>query len=110
MPPRSFLGDAGCTFLRTLWQIVVLGEGGGGGVVGSYLFCPELGPFVLEGLAGGTYWGGTLPVLTCSQRISSSSSVIMAGTCGGCGAVGVVPVLAAAIPCRISMSFWSSFA
>ena len=44
----------------------MLGEGGGGGVAGSYLVCPELGPFVVEGLVGDTSWGGTLPVLIFS--------------------------------------------
>ena len=29
IPPRRFLGIAGCTFLRTLWWIFVLGEGVG---------------------------------------------------------------------------------
>ena len=62
--------------------------------------------FVLEGIAGGTSWGETFPVLTFSQRITSSSPVVTAGTCGGCGAVGVVLVLDAAIPYRISMIFW----
>ena len=109
MPPRRFLGVVRCTFLITLWRIVLSGEGGGG-VDRSSLVCPELGTFGIEGLSGGTSWEGTLPVLTCYQRIPSSSPVVTAGTCGGCGAVGVVLVLAAAIHCRLSMSFWRSSA
>ena len=55
---------------------------------------------------GGTSGGGTLPVSTCSHRIASSSPVVVAGICGGCGSVGVfMPVLDAAIPWRLSMSF-----
>ena len=55
---------------------------------------------------GGTSGGGTLPVPTFSHMIASSYHVVAAGMCGGCGAVGVfVPVMAAAIPWRISMSF-----
>ena len=78
---------------------------GRGEIIGSSLVCPVFGPLFGGGLVGGTSWGGTLPVLTCSQRIASSSPVVAAGTCGGCGAVGAVPVLDAAIPCRTSMSF-----
>ena len=78
---------------------------GMGEIAESSLVCPVLGPLFGGGLVGGTSWGGTLPVLTCSQRIASSSPVVAAGTCGGCGAVGAVPVLDAAIPCRTSMSF-----
>ena len=84
----------------------MLGEGGG--VAGTSMLCPELDSFALEGLAGGTYWGGTFSVLTCFQRFASPSPVVTVGTCGDCGAVGFVPVMAAAILCILSMIFWSS--
>ena len=72
---------------------------GRGDIAGSSLVCPVLGPLGDGGLVGGTSCGGTLPVLTCSQSIASSSPVVTAEMCGGCGVVGVVPVLSAAIPC-----------
>ena len=81
------------------------GRRGGGEVAELSLVSTGLGPLVGGGLVGGTPWGGTLPVLTCSQRIASSSPVVGAGMCGGCGVVGVVPVLAAAIPRRLSIFF-----
>ena len=56
-------------------------------------------------MVGGTYWGRTFPVLTCYQSINFYSTVVAEGTCGGCGAVGIVPVLAAAIPWRLTMRF-----
>ena len=74
-------------------------------IVGSYLVCPVLGPLVGGCLVGGTSWDRKFPVLTCSQRIYSSSPVVAAGACGVCGAVGVVPVMSATLPCRLSMSF-----
>ena len=78
----------------------------GGEVAESSLVCPRLGPLVEGGLVGGTSWGGTFPVLTLYQRIASSSPVVAEGMCGGCGAVGIfAPVLAAAIPWRLLMSF-----
>ena len=77
---------------------------GRGEIAGLSLVCPVLGTLVGGGLVG-TSWGGTLPVLTCSQRLASSSHVVAAGTCGGCGAVSVVPVLSAARSCRLSMRF-----
>ena len=78
---------------------------GGADIAGSSLVYPVLGTLVSGGLVVVTSWGGTLPVLTCSQRIASSSPIVATGTCGGCGAVDVVPVLAASIPCRLLMSF-----
>ena len=55
---------------------------------------------------GGTSGGGTLPVLTFTQRIASSSTDFAVGMCGGCGAVGVfMPVLDTAISWRLSMIF-----
>ena len=57
----------------------------------------------LEGrIARGRRW--TVP--TFSHRIASYYPDVAAGVCRGCGAVGVfVPVLAAARPWRILMSF-----
>ena len=78
---------------------------GRGEVAESSLVCPELETLVGGGLVGGTYWGGTLPVLNCSQIIASPSPVVLAGTCGGCWDVSVVPVLSAAIPWRLTMNF-----
>ena len=75
-----------------------------GGIDGPSIVCLVLGPLVGGGLVS-TSWGGTLPVLTCSQRIASPYPVVAAGTCAGCGAVIVVSVLAAARPCRLLMSF-----
>ena len=79
---------------------------GGGEVAESSLVCTGLGTFFGEGLVGGTFWGGMLPVPTLSQRIAYFSPVVATGMCGVCGAVGVfVPVLAAAIPWRLLMIF-----
>ena len=78
---------------------------GWGEIAGSSLFCTVLGPLVVGGLVGGTSWGTTLLVLTFSQRIDPPSPVVSAGTVEGCGSVGVTPVLAAAIPWRLSLSF-----
>ena len=82
------------------------GRRGGGEVAELSLVYTGLGPLVGGGLVGGTPWGGTLPVLTCSQRIAFSSHVVGAGMCGGCGVVGVFcNFLAAPITLRLSMSF-----
>ena len=78
---------------------------GGGEISGLSLVYPMLRPLVGGGLLCVTSWVRTFPVLNCSHRIASSSPVVAAGTGGGCGLVGVVPVLAAAIPWRLSMSF-----
>ena len=86
------------------------GRRGGGEVAELSLVYTGLGPLVGGGLVGGTPWGGTLPVLTCSQRIASSSHVVGAGMCGGCGVVGVFSVLAAAILWRLLIVFRSSSA
>ena len=65
-----------------------------------------MGPFVGGGLVGGTSSGGVFPVLTCYQRIDSYSPIVASGMYGGCEEVGVfIPVLAAAIPWRLSMIF-----
>ena len=96
-----------CRCLLRFSEKVVAGccvRRGRGEISGSSLVCHVLGPLVGGGLVG-TSWGGTLPVLTCSQRLASSSHVVAAGTCGGCGAVSVVPVLSAARSCRLSMRF-----
>ena len=62
---------------------------------------------------GGLVWGasviGTCPVTTCSHLIDSSSSGDEAGM-GGCRMGVVSSCLDTAIPCRLSMIFWSSSA
>ena len=82
------------------------GRRGVGGFYQSSLVCPWVGSSgggSLEGrISGGRRW--TVP--TFSHRIASYYPDVAAGLCRGCGAVGVfVPVLAAARPWRILMSF-----
>ena len=63
-------------------------------------------------MVGGLSGSGMWPVLTCSHRIASYSPADVAVMGGRCGVVGVEvpPVLDAARPCRITISFLSSSA
>ena len=82
------------------------GRRGGGNFAEASLVCPRLGSSVGGGLVGGTSWRGTLPVLTFSQCIASSSSVVTSGMCGGYGAIDVlVPFLTSTIPRRLSLLY-----